>query len=266
MVFSVQRRTFILASLGAMTQTEWFKTVREVDAFQEPTPQVTTLQESRQIQFSKKTEDGRVLISQPERAVLFLISGLSALLHPEVGYNINNFGEASSVECILKSMRDQMLQTTHGRKILRERPQLTAETLNPAWLESLSPTTLGHQYWKFTGANDKRSPVKFIADEELSYVYLRYRQIHDIVHILTKSQVDLAGELPVKAFEFGNMGLPMTGMACFAYFKLSEKRKKNVDMLSSYLNGLSSTPLYILPWEEMMERDVEELKAELDIH
>lgn len=156
-----------------------------------------------------------------------------------------------------------MLSTVDGRRILRERPQLNGESMDTEWLQSLPSNTLGHHYAQFTQDNDDRAPVKFIADEELAYVFVRYRQMHDIVHILTKSKVDLAGELPVKAFEFGNTGLPMTGLACLAWFKLSDKRKKRVNMVDSFLLGLSAKPLIAMPWEQLMEHDVEELRQEI---
>lgn len=260
------RRGFVIASLAAITQSSWLKGIRQADEISDvSSPLVRPETPVTPIKFSEKLPDGRILISPAERAVLFVVSGLSALIHPEIGANIVNFGEVSAIEPILKSLRDQMLQTDSGRRILRERPQLKCENLNQEWLKTLPENTLGYRYYRFTKDNDARSPVKFIADEELAYVFLRYRQMHDIVHILTEHKVDLAGELPVKAFEFGNTGLPMTGLACFAYFKLSAKRKKRVHMMDSFLEGLQSTPLLTVEWEKVMDRDLNELRRELGI-
>ncbi|ODV74493.1 ubiquinone biosynthesis protein COQ4 [Cyberlindnera jadinii NRRL Y-1542] len=267
--FRSQRRGLILPSLAFLSQSKWFKTIREVDQFQDPTydPETSASEQTTtKVTFPERTPDGRILISDSERSLMFIISGIQALLHHENGANINNFGEVSAFECVLRSLRDQMLSTREGRRILRERPQLTSKELDVNWLKSLPPNTLGAQYAKFTADNDDRAPVRFIQDEELSYVFLRYRQMHDIVHILTGCKVDLAGELPVKAFEFGNTGLPMTGLACFAYFKLSSKRKAKVNMIDSFLNGLSATSLITVPWERVMDKDVDELRAQYGIH
>lgn len=268
-VLKSQRRHFIistLTSLATFSQTQFFKDMRKVDAFEE-------LEETKQPKInnnkskaeSKYLPDGRVKLNTLEQAILFTFSGINSFLHPEVGSNINTFGEVSAFTPILQNMRDNMLISESGREILRERPLMNQSTLQLEYLQSLPENSLGYQYAKFTQDGDERAPVKFIQDEELAYVFLRYRQIHDIVHILTDKHIDLAGELPVKAFEFGNTGLPMTGLACLAYFKLSAKRKNKVHMLDSLINGLNATPLYTVYWEKLMERDVDELRKEFGI-
>ncbi|KAH3684264.1 hypothetical protein WICPIJ_004767 [Wickerhamomyces pijperi] len=267
---SNQRRHFIistLASLATFTQSNFFQDMRKVDKFEEldELTNVTTTGKAEDVSESKYFPDGRIKLNTAEQAILFTFSGINAFLHPEVGANVNTFGEVSAFTAILANMRDNMLLSESGRQILRERPLMNSTTLDPQYLCKLPENTLGYQYLKFTQDGDERAPVKFIQDEELAYVFLRYRQIHDIAHILTDKKIDLAGELPVKAFEFGNTGLPMTGLACFAYFKLSSKRKSNVHMLDSLIAGLNATPLYTVYWEKMMERDVDELRKELNI-
>lgn len=266
-----QKRTFIIATLAALSNSNYLKNIQLADEMEDihhKTPskldEFIESQKSKPVQ-DTKFPDGRIKLNTLERSALFLISGVSAFLHPELGRNINNFGEVSSLEFILKDMRNQMLSTQSGRSILRERPLMNPSTLDPNWLKTLPENTLGYQYYNFTQDGDARAPVKLIQDEELAYVFLRYRQIHDIVHILTKSKIDLAGELPVKAFEFGNTGLPMTGLACFAYFKLSPKRKAKTYMIDSFLNGLQATPFITIRWEEWMEKDVDWIRKELKI-
>jgi len=267
----VQKRSFIVAALAALSNSNYLKNIQMADEMEDIHHKVPSkLDEFIQSQKVQPAEertfsDGRIKLNTLERTSLFLISGISSFLHPEVGYNINNFGEVSSFECILKDLRNQMLSTASGRKILRERPLMNPQTLDPNWLKTLPENTLGYQYYQFTQGGDERAPVKLIEDEELAYVFLRYRQIHDIVHILTKSKIDLAGELPVKAFEFGNTGLPMTGIACFAYFKLSPKRKARTHMIDSFLNGLQATPFITIRWEDWMEKDVEWIRKELKV-
>lgn len=266
-----QKRTFIISTLAALSNSSYLKNIQMADEMEDIHHKLPSkLDEFIQSQKNQPVEDrkfpdGRIKLNPFERSALFLISGVSAFLHPEVGRNINNFGEVSSFEFILRDLRDAMLSTESGRKILKERPLMNSSTLDPKWLETLPENTLGYQYFKFTQDGDERAPVKLIQDEELAYVFLRYRQIHDIVHILTKSKIDLAGELPVKAFEFGNTGLPMTGLACFAYFKLSPKRKAKTHMVDSFLNGLQATPFITVRWEDWMEKDVDWIRKELKV-
>lgn len=267
----LQRRTFIIPTLAALSNSTFLKNIQLADEMEDIHHKLPSkLDEFIESQKSKpvqdtKFPDGRIKLNPLERSALFLISGVSAILHPEIGTHINNFGEVSSLEFILKDLRDQMLATESGRKILRERPLMNTTTLDPEWLKKLPENTLGNQYYHFTQGGDERAPVKLIQDEELAYVFLRYRQIHDIVHILTKSKIDLAGELPVKAFEFGNTGLPMTGLACFAYFKLSPKRKAKTHMIDAFLNGAQAVPFITIRWEDWMEKDVDWIRKEMKV-
>ncbi|CCH41628.1 hypothetical protein BN7_1169 [Wickerhamomyces ciferrii] len=269
---TISKRTFIISTLATLTNSQYFKNIQLADEIEDihnklPFPQMDEfIQQAREpLHEDRKFPDGRIKLNSLEQSSIFLISGISALLNPANGTHINNFGEVSSFEFVLKNLRDQMLQTSTGRSILRERPLMNNETLDPEWLKTLPENSLGFQYLKFTEDGDSRAPVKLIQDEELAYVFLRYRQTHDIVHILTKSKIDLAGELPVKAFEFGNTGLPMTGLACFAWFKLSDKRKARINMFDSFLNGLQSKPFIGVKWEDFMEWDVEDVRKELGV-
>ncbi|KAH3678962.1 hypothetical protein WICMUC_001330 [Wickerhamomyces mucosus] len=263
----MSKRSFIIPAISALTaftQSNFFKDIQLVDKF-EQLEEIKPKSSKNIVQESRYLPDGRIKLSNAERFILAGVSGISSFLHPEVGYNINNFGEATAIEPILRSMRDNMLLSESGRRILKERPLLNNETVDPEWLKTLPKNTLGYQYHKFTKDGDERAPVKFIEDEELAYVFLRYRQIHDIAHILMSSNITLAGELPVKAFEFGNTGLPMTGLATFAYFKLSPKRKEKVHMIDSLLSGLRATPLYTVYWEKLMERDLDDIRKEVGV-
>lgn len=264
------RRTFLIATLAALTNSNFVKEIQMADEMEGSLKLKQDIPKAQPIKESKpkpnpNLANGAIELNGIERAVLFLSSGIQAYLHPEIGRNINNFGEASSFDFILTALRDEMLSTPDGRYLLRHQPLMNDQTLPVEKLNKLPENTLGYQYYKFTRDGDARAPVRFIADKELNYVFTRYRQIHDIVHILTESKIDLAGELPVKAFEFGNTGLPMTGLACFAYFKLSKKRKAKVNMVDSYINGLSTVPLVSVRWEELLERDVDELRKEFGI-
>ena len=54
-----------------------------------------------------------------------------------------------------------------------------------------------------------RAPVKFVEDDELAYVMLRYRQVHDFLHVLTGVNTDVVGEIGLKWFEFFQTGLEL---------------------------------------------------------
>jgi len=56
---------------------------------------------------------------------------------------------------------------------------------------------------------DERLPVHFVDDVELAYVMRRYREIHDLVHVMLGQPTNMLGEVTVKAFEGIQTGLFM---------------------------------------------------------
>lgn len=79
----------------------------------------------------------------------------------------------------LPALRDSMLTTAEGRTILRERPRITSETIDLAYLRALPAGTFGAEYcdWleRCNVSPDTRLPVAHVDDPELAYVLQRYR-------------------------------------------------------------------------------------------
>lgn len=165
-----------------------------------------------------------------------------------------------------------MLSSPTGRRILRERPRISSATLSMPYLRSLSPNTVGRTYAAWLDREgvspDTRDSVKYIDDEECAYVMQRYRECHDFLHALTGLPVVREGEVALKAFEFANTILPMTGLSMFAVFSLKKRERKRFwDVYAPWAisNGLRAQEVINVYWEEVLERDVEELRRELGV-
>jgi ubiquinone biosynthesis protein COQ4 len=110
--------------------------------------------------------------------------------------------------------------------------------------------------------------VRYIDDEEEAYVMQRYRECHDFYHAVTGLPIFVEGEVGLKAFEFANTGLPMTGLSLAAIIRLKPAERKR--MFETYLpwalsNGWRSKDVINVYWEEELETDVEELRTRLGI-
>lgn len=165
-----------------------------------------------------------------------------------------------------------MLADPTGRRILRDRPRITSETLQMSYLRTMPENSVGRAYAKWLDREgvspDTRDQVKYIDDEECAYVMQRYRECHDFYHAVTGLPIFVEGELALKALEFLNTLLPMTGLSLFAYVRMKPAEKER--FLSLHLPwavraGLSSKELINVYWEEVLEKDVDELRAELNI-
>lgn len=112
--------------------------------------------------------------------------------------------ETSTPTFVLQQMRQLMLQSDSGRKILHERPRISTQSVNIDELKQLKPGTLGREYslWleRCGVSPDTRDPVHYIDDEELAYIVQRYRESHDLYHLLLGQRVDILSELIVKWF------------------------------------------------------------------
>ena len=115
---------------------------------------------------------------------------------------------------------------------------------------------------------DTRASVRYIDDEECAYVMQRYRESHDFYHALTGLPTMREGEVALKAFEFANTGLPMTGLSVFSLFTLKpNERKRFWETFGPWAlrNGLNADDVINVYWEEELETDVDELRQRLSI-
>lgn len=182
------------------------------------------------------------------------------------------FAEATSTPYFIPRLRDAMLRSPTGRRILRDRPRLTSTSLNLPHLRSLPPNTVGATYVSWLDREgvspDTRASVRYIDDEECAYVMQRYRECHDFYHALTGLPIVREGEIALKAFEWANTGLPMTGLSMFSALTLNRSGKKR--FVETYLpwalrNGWRCEEVINVYWEEELENDVEELRRRLGV-
>jgi ubiquinone biosynthesis protein COQ4 len=141
-----------------------------------------------------------------------------------------------------------------------------------AYLRSLPANTVGRTYADWLDREgvspDTRGTVKYIDDEECAYVMQRYRECHDFFHALTGLPVMVEGEVALKAFEFANTLLPMTGLSVFAVARLKPAERKRFFTIYgpwAIRNGWSAEEVINVYWEEELETDINKLRAELNV-
>lgn len=70
--------------------------------------------------------------------------------------------------------------------------------------------TFGHAYVEFMDSRgfeaSQRPPTRFVDDDELAYVATRYREVHDLWHVLFRCPTTVSGELALKGVEFFQVG------------------------------------------------------------
>ncbi|KAI9833312.1 MAG: Ubiquinone biosynthesis protein [Sarea resinae] len=216
--------------------------------------------------------EGHVPLTPLERTAMAVGSSLWSFFDPTRGDLIAVCGEATATNSSLTRLRDAMLADPTGRRILRDKPRMTSTSLSLPRLRSLSANTVGHTYAMWLDREgvspDTRAAVRYIDDPELAYVMQRYRECHDFYHALTGLPIVREGEVALKAFEFANTGLPMPGLSMFAVFtckKAERQRFWSIYGPWALQNGARAKEVLNVYWEEQFERDVDELREELNI-
>ncbi|CAK9438660.1 uncharacterized protein LODBEIA_P28840 [Lodderomyces beijingensis] len=222
---------------------------------------------------AKPEYPGHVSLYNWEKFMMFLGSSMGSFFHPEENKYIVALGESTAIEPVLKSLQATMLSDATGRQILRERPRITSTSLNLDHLRSLPENTIGKSYITWLdreGVNpDTRVAVKYIDNEELAYIFQRYRECHDFYHAITGLPIIIEGEISVKVLEFMNIGIPMSGLgAAFAPLRLKPSQRKRLREIYypwAIRNGLYSKPLINVYWERILEMDVGEFRKQMGI-
>lgn len=215
---------------------------------------------------------GHVPLTSIERSALAVGSAFGSLVDPFRHDLIASLAEATAHPYFLPRLRGAMLSHPTGRRLLRDRPRITSKTMSLEKLRRLPETSLGRAYAAWLDREgvtpDTRDPVRYIDDPEEAYVMQRYRETHDFIHAITGLPVFIEGELAVKAFEFSNTLLPMTGLSLAALVRLKPaERKRFFEVYGPWAvkNGLKAEEMICVYWEEELETDVNELRARLGI-
>ncbi|TFK69958.1 Coq4-domain-containing protein [Pluteus cervinus] len=215
---------------------------------------------------------GHIPLNWFENAFLAVGAAVMSLSNPRRGDMIAALGETTAGPS-LPRLRDIMLESDEGRRILRERPRVTTSTIDMTKLAQYPEGTFGRAYitWleRCGVTPDTREPVHYISDPELAYVMQRYRECHDFYHCICNMPVSVEYELALKYFEFANLGLPMTAIsALFGPLRLTPAQRAR--LFSEYVPwalrcGGSAKSLITVYWEERWGQNIDEIKKELGI-
>ncbi|RJE23210.1 hypothetical protein PHISCL_04463 [Aspergillus sclerotialis] len=215
---------------------------------------------------------GHVPLTFAERGALAVGSAVGSLLNPRRADLIATLGEATATPYFIYRLRDAMLSDPTGRRILRDRPRITSKTMHLPYLRSLPDNSVGRAYAAWLDREgvspDTRDSVQYIDDEECAYVMQRYRECHDFYHSVTGLPIFVEGELALKAFEFLNTVIPMTGLSLFAFVRMKPAERERFFSLHlpwAVRSGLASKEMINVYWEEILEKDVDEFRQEMGI-
>lgn len=109
---------------------------------------------------------------------------------------------------VYASLVQKLRRSEEGRRLLSERPSLQSRDLDLAALERLPEGTLGRELVRYFRAN-KITPFETTIElkSDIDYIGKRYRETHDLLHLLTGYGTDVMGEIELQAYALGNLGI-----------------------------------------------------------
>jgi ubiquinone biosynthesis protein COQ4 len=125
-----------------------------------------------------------------------------------------------------------------GRRLLDERPSLQGHELDLEALAALPEGTFGHALTRYFRDNGLEPFVTaFPVESDVDYLSKRYRETHDLFHVLTGYATDEPGEMELQAFVLGNLGVRQAVMI-LAYSIPRRLRHKGLEGFLPYLGRL----------------------------
>lgn len=209
------------------------------------------------------------------RVALTVGSATVALVNPHRADLVALVGDLTAGP-VLHRLRSRIASTEEGRAMLESLhptrfPENGSESL-PA-LRELPDGTLGREYARFMDDRsftpESRPGVRFIDDPVDAWVMQRYRDVHDLWHVLTGMPTTVMGELAQKWFEATQTGLPVAVLsAAVGPVRLPAKQKRI--LLTELVPwavacGRGATDLLAIRYEDRLCEDVEQLRREWGI-
>lgn len=150
------------------------------------------------------------------RLRIFLRHGARILLNRWPGYT---FADLAAIQDSMdgwafEQVAARMRTDPDGARLLTERPEIDVSTVEA--LGALPEGTLGHAFWYHLASNDilempdLGTPV-VCWDDETEYAKARYRQTHDIRHVLLGLGIEGYEEILLQTFQFAQQPQILSG-------------------------------------------------------
>jgi ubiquinone biosynthesis protein Coq4 len=196
------------------------------------------------------------LIEDPDRLdeVFELVEGLDRV-------------QPAMVERMVEAFRREEI----GAAALAQRPRLGLPDM--VALGQLPRGTLGREFAEHMRRNglDPAALPQRPSEDELSYALAHLYETHDLWHVLTGFDTDVAGELGLQAFYLGQvegkLGLMLIAMGLLNSARdpgAYEDRGRRMDAIArSWQLSRKARPLFGIRWQDQWHRPPHQIQAEL---
>lgn len=183
-----------------------------------------------------------------------------------------------------KTMLRNMRKSEVGSRLLDERQMILEVLVDRKRLRTLPPGSLGRAYVDFVDTN-QIYPEKMAAavakarsasggvvpnaSDEVAYLHDRYRDLHDLWHVATGYQTDMAGELGLVGLQSKQTGYHAMAVSSLisAVFVALRGRPDVIGLwYRGRRRGKRAANLLTQDWEALLERPLVEVQQQLGLN
>ena len=154
---------------------------------------------------------------------------------------------------------------------IRQKRPLSIPTIDE--LLQFQTNTLGYHYGDFLRANNLNLVFypKLNQTTDFDFVGMRLRQTHDLWHVVTGFNAKPEGEMGLLAFYLGQLNSPLSGVLVgLVLINQSLYQPTNLHNATNHLMagldmGRSARQVFPLPFDQLFNKDLQELRKELGI-
>jgi len=208
----------------------------------------------------------------PKHTLLSVLAGVETLRDPERADMIALLTEIMS-NTGAERLHRRMLRSTSGRLLLHQRRRVSNVTLEFA--RRCAPGTFGEAYAKFMDARafrpaDRPPTTVFGLSNSSAYIVLRLREVHDFLHVLFECSTTIEGEIVLKAVEFANCRLTLSGLAALlgkVQLDKHSQERLNYQLLPWAMRaGTACEPIECIDFESELHLPLAEVRKKYNIH
>ncbi len=171
-----------------------------------------------------------------------------------------------------EALGQRLRQTDDGRALLAEQPRIDLQSVDVDAMRALPDDTLGHQVLQHLERNALLADIElpqcpFPLSPAATYAKQRWRETHDIRHVLTGLGIDIRDEIVLQAFQLGQFHnrFAMVQMTVGPLLSPMAPGPLLRDYRRAFRAGRAARPLIDVRWEGLWDRRVEELRVVLGI-
>jgi ubiquinone biosynthesis protein COQ4 len=208
-----------------------------------------------------------------DRARHWLRAGLRTMRLRDFGSNLAKVQDSVDVETF-ERLADQVAGDPEWREVLAVRPRFQKETVDLGALATLPDGTLGRELLRHLVdhrllGGERHPDCPFPASDAAGYAKVRFRETHDVRHVLTGLDISVHDEIVLQAFQLGQVW-NWFAVTTIAFGPLLDVRRCLGPSfvracLRAYRAGKAAAPLFPVFWERLYDRDVAELRRRFGV-